>query len=125
MFRRCTDEQAEERSSAGARPLFRVGSFVFQDSMDGDGRLHHLVVEDDEEGGVYEADQATMYELVARYLAGEYEKEAYDLEHSPAHHALLDLLELAAARARGGEWDFTVSDLDDSAEDPHLDEEEL
>jgi hypothetical protein len=117
MFRRCSDDEFDERSSAGTRPLFRVGSFVFQDTMDGEGGLHHMVIEKDDEAAAYEMDQPTMYEMVARYLAGEYEKEAYELEHSPAHHALLDLLEMAAARARSGECEFTIADLDGSSED--------
>jgi hypothetical protein len=58
-----------------------------------------------------------MYELVARYLAGEYEKDAYELEYSPGHHALLDLLEMAVARVRSGDSSFTVADLDGGAED--------
>jgi hypothetical protein len=117
MFRLCSDEEFDEQSSAGTRPLFRVGSFVFQDTMDGDGHLHHMVIEQDEDAAAYALDGATMYELVARYLAGEYEKEAYELDHSPAHHALLDLLEQAAARARSGDSDFSVADLDGSGEE--------
>ena len=117
MFRLCSDDQFEERSSAGTRPLFEIGPFSFQDALDETGALHHLIVESAEEGRTaYEADQATMYELVARYLAGEYEKEAYELEQSPAHHELLDLLELAGARARTGDHDFTLSELEGEAE---------
>jgi hypothetical protein len=124
MFRLISDEDYERDASAGTRPLFAVGHFVFQDGMDGDGRLHHLVVEHGEEEDLFfEADQAVMYELVARYLAGEYEKAAYDLAFSPGHHALLDLLELATARARAGETDFDLAELDGAAEEI-LDDEE-
>ena len=123
MFRLINEEVYEQASSAGTRPLFTVGHFVFEDAMDGEGRLHHVVVEHGEdEDFVYEADQPVMYELVARYLAGEYEKDAYELDHSPGHHALLDLLELATARARSGETDFDLAELDGAAEEL-LDEE--
>lgn len=123
MFRPLTDDDYEALAEAGTRPLCTVGSFVFQDVMDDSGVLRHVVVEAGEEGGSYQADQATMYELLARYLAGEYEKAVYDLEQSPAHHALLDLLELAAARARGGDTEFSLSELDGAAEEL-LDDEE-
>jgi hypothetical protein len=122
MFRRCSEEEQEERSSAGTRPLFTVGSFVFLDGLDAEGHLHHLVMERDEDAAAYELDQATMYELVARYLAGEYEKEAYELEQSPGHHALLDLLEVATARARAGLPDLSLAELDGEAGE--LDEED-
>jgi len=53
-----------------------------------------------------------MYEFMARYLAGEYEKSEYELERSPAQEALLDTLEIAAARARSGETEREFDDLD-------------
>lgn len=127
MFRPITDDAYDTLSSAGARPLCTVGAFVFEDTMDEAGALHHVILEqgDSDEGPTaYEADQPTMYELLARYLAGEYEKTAYELEQSPAHHALLDLLELAAARARSGDTDFTLSELDGATEDLLEDEQE-
>jgi hypothetical protein len=127
MFRKTSDEEFERSASAGTRPLFTVGSFVFQDTMDAEGTLHHFIVEhgEDEEDPVpYETDRSTMYELVARYLAGEYEKEAYELEQSPGHHALLDLLELAAARSRSGDTNFSLTELDGIAEEL-IDEDEL
>jgi len=124
MFRKTAEEAYEELASAGTRPLFAVGHFGFEDTMDGGGRFHHFVVEHGEDEDLYyEADQAVMYELVARYLAGEYEKKAYELDYSPGHHALLDLLELAAARARAGETDFDLAELDGVAEEV-LDEDE-
>lgn len=124
MFRKTSEDAYEALSSAGTRPLFSVGHFVFEDTMDGDGRFHHFIIEHaEDEEFLYEADQPVMYELVARYLAGEYEKNAYELEYSPGHHALLDLLELAAARARAGETDFDLSELDGGA-DEILDEDE-
>ena len=45
MFRVTSDEAFEESSRAGTRPLFTVGSFVFQDTMDVEGTLHHFIVE--------------------------------------------------------------------------------
>ena len=123
MFRPLTDDAYEAISSAGTRPLCTVGPFVFQDALDEAGALHHVVLEHGEEDAAYKADQATMYELLARYLAGEYEKEAYELDQSPAHHTLLDLLELAGARARSGDTEFSLSELDGAAEEL-LDDEE-
>lgn len=49
---------------------------------------------------------------MARFLAGEYEKREYRMERSPAQDALLDTLEIAAARARAGEETFVFDDLD-------------
>jgi hypothetical protein len=78
--------------------------------------MHHFVVESpgaraEADAPVYEIDRETMYELMARYLAGEYEKVEYDMERSPAHEALLDTLEIATARARSGESEFSFDDL--------------
>lgn len=92
-------------------------------------QLHHFVVEssDEEEGSrVFEVDSQTMYELMARFLAGEYEKREYRLERSPAHAALLNLLELATARARSGDSGFALVPGEDEAdveEDDATDEE--
>jgi hypothetical protein len=71
---------------------------------------------------VYETDRETMYELMARYLAGEYEKAEYEMERSPAHEALLDTLEIAAARARAGETEFSFDDLGVAEDWDELDE---
>ncbi|MBV9773752.1 MAG: hypothetical protein JO040_07375, partial [Gemmatimonadetes bacterium] len=80
---------------------------------------------EEDEPRVYETDPATMYEFMARYLAGEYEKEEYEMERSPAQEALLDALELATARARSGDTDFAFDDLDegDYDDEPFEDEE--
>lgn len=118
MFRQRTEDQHIASSEGGVRHLFVLDHFEFHDTLDDEGAVHHFVLEfaDDEEEGepaAYETDRATMYELMARYLAGEYEKEEYDLDISPAHEALLDLLEMAAARARSGEFDFSLEDLEE------------
>lgn len=118
MFRTSSDEQYEEESEGGVRNLFRLGPFEFHDTLDDEGSFHHFVLEApaDEEAGTqrYEIDTESMYELMARFLAGEYEKAEYGLERSPGHDALLDLLELATARARAGGGDFSLEDLEHS-----------
>ena len=124
MFRLSSESEHETRSQGGTRYLFALGHYECHDTMDGEGELHHFVVDtggDGAESPVYETDRATMYELMARYLAGEYEKREYRLERSPAQDALLDTLEIAAARARGGETTFVFDDLDAAVE---WDEEE-
>lgn len=126
MFRERSGDEYERGSEGGRRHLFALAGFTFQDTLDGEGRMRHFVLEaerDGEEGArSYEADRPTMYELMARYLAGEYEKAEYGMERSPAHEALLDLLEIATARARSGDGDFTLdalegAGLDDGEED--------
>lgn len=115
MFRAISEEEWEAKSEGGTRHLFKLGHFEFRDSLSADGDLLHFVSDfgDTEEGSVtFEVDQFTMYEFMARYLAGEYEKREYDLERSPAQDALLDTLEIAAARARSGDTDFEFEDLD-------------
>jgi len=115
MFRKSPDGDFEDLSEGGIRPLFRLGPFEFQDTLDEGGKFHHFVregTEDDDERPTYEVDSDTMRELMARYLAGEYEKEEYELERSPGHDALLDLLEMATARARAGETELSFEDLD-------------
>lgn len=129
MFRHSTEEQYEQASEAGTRHLFALGHFEFRDALDGEGELHHFVLDSSEsEGssGVFETDQLAMYEFMARFLAGEYEKREYRLERSPAQDALLDTLEIAAARARGGETTFVFDDLEAGEwdEDELEDEEE-
>lgn len=123
MFRHSSQDEYDEKSEGGARHLFEIGDFEFLDALGSDGALHHFVIESSETGGdvlLYEADPRTMYEFMARFLAGEYEKKEYDLERSPAHAALLDVLELATARARSGDSDFVLTpgeDEDDAVED--------
>lgn len=113
MFRQRGDREYEESSAAGVRELFSLGPFVFEDTMDGEGGLHHFVLSTGaEDPACYEADRETMYELMARYLAGEHEKRAYSLGRSPGHESLLDLLEMATARARGGETELSFEDLE-------------
>ncbi|HYW09670.1 MAG TPA: hypothetical protein VE913_22090 [Longimicrobium sp.] len=127
MFRQTADEEYEAKSAGGTRYLFRVGHFEFLDTIDAQAEFHRFVLELNEAGSdptAYEADPATMYELMARYLAGEYEKEEYNLDISPAHDALLDALELLAARSRSGETDITLGAFDEEDfEDDDLDEE--
>ncbi len=114
MFRKCSEEEFERASEAGTRHLFALGHFEFRDALDGEGELHHFVLDSSEKDarGIFEADQLAMYEFMARFLAGEYEKRQYHLERSPAQDALLDTLEMAAARARSGESTFVFDDLD-------------
>ena len=116
MFRKSSDEEYETESTGGVRHLFRLGNYEFHDTLDDDGRFHHFVLEqargDDDEAAPYEVDTETMYEFMARYLAGEYEKAEYRMERSPGHDALLDVLELATARARSGETEFSLDDLE-------------
>jgi hypothetical protein len=125
MFRLSSEDEHEERSQGGTRQLFSLAHFRFHDAMDGEGTLHHFVAEtgaSGEGGPVYETDRETMYELMARYLAGEYEKAEYEMERSPAHEALLDTLEIAAARARAGESEFSFDDLGVAEDWDELDE---
>lgn len=115
MFRKSSEGEYEQGSEAGTRHLFSLGHFEFRDAMDGGGELHHFVLDSsdsDEGAGIFETDQMAMYEFMARFLAGEYEKREYRLERSPAQDALLDTLEIAAARARAGETTFVFDDLD-------------
>jgi hypothetical protein len=116
MFRLSSETEYEGRSEGGIRHLFALDSFAFYDALDEDDQVRQFVLERSEEGGdpgIYETDKATMYEFMARYLAGEYEKREYRLEHSPTHAALLDALEIALARARSGETEFSFEDLDE------------
>lgn len=130
MFRKSPDGDYQDLSEGGVRHLFRLGPFEFHDTLDADGTFHHFVLEgapgedDAEERPAYEVDQETMYELMARFLAGEYEKAEYRMERSPGHDALLDLLEMATARARAGETEFSFDDLE-RGETEVLDEDEL
>ncbi|HEX2187927.1 MAG TPA: hypothetical protein VHG51_03465 [Longimicrobiaceae bacterium] len=111
MFRERSGDEHERGSEGGKRHLFALAGFELHDALDAEGRMRHFVLEP-EGDRVYEADRATMYELMARFLAGEYEKVEYGLERSPAHEALLDLLEIATARARSGDGDFTLDELE-------------
>ncbi len=126
MFRKSSEDEHEQSSQGGTRYLFALGHFQCHDAMDGEGGLHHFVVETGgaaEEAPVYETDRVTMYELMARYLAGEYEKREYEMERSPAHEALLDTLEIAAARARAGESEFSFDDLGVAEDWDEIDED--
>jgi hypothetical protein len=114
MFRLRDVEAYETGSEAGVRHLFRVGSYEFQDTLDEDETFHRFILDSsNEEAGlaVYEVDTETMYEFMARYLAGVYEKAEYGMEQSPGHAALLDLLEIATARARAGETEFNLDEI--------------
>jgi hypothetical protein len=115
MFRERSPDQYEEQSSAGVRYLFRLGNFSFEDTIDEDGEFHHFIEEaamNGEPASRYEVDRETMYEFAARYLAGLYELEKYRLRESPGHVELLDVLEIATARARSGESDFSWDEFD-------------
>ncbi|HET6765425.1 MAG TPA: hypothetical protein VFH27_17185, partial [Longimicrobiaceae bacterium] len=123
MFKQSGEGEYEANSESGVRHLFRLAHYAFQDTLDGEGVFHHHVIETaDDDTVAYEAGRELMYEFMARYLAGVYEKEEYDLDRSPGHEALLDVLELATARARAGETDFSVDELD-RAEVEVLDED--
>jgi hypothetical protein len=123
MFRQSSDAEFQGRAEGGTRHLFRIDSFEFFDVIDDEGVLHHFVLEhiEDDETAAYEVDRHTMYEFMARYMAGEFEKRQYNLSISPTHQALLDALEMALAGARSGETDFTFDDLDDTDFDLDLD----
>lgn len=129
MFRRSSGDEYASSSQGGRRYLFGIARYEFHDTLDEQGRMHQFVVEGDEEDepAVYETDPPTMYEFMARYLAGEYEKEEYEMERSPAQEALLDALELATARARSGDTGFVFDDLDegDYDDEPFEDGEEI
>ncbi len=125
MFRLSSDDEYQEGSEGGTRHLFALGHFEFHDTLDGEGRLRHFVLETGDDAGIFEAGREVMYEFMARYLAGLYEKEEYDMERSPAHEALLDNLELAAARARAGETEFFLDDLEAGDLDEEFEVEEL
>lgn len=114
MFRHRTDEEYAAGSEGGVRNLFSLGPYEFHDTIGGDDALHHFILESAEDGEpfVYEIDQPTMYEFMARFLAGEYEMREYQLERSPGHESLLDVLEMATARARGGEFGFSWDEFD-------------
>lgn len=127
MFRLTNLDDYETLSSGGTRQLFVLDHFQFRDTLDDEGRLHPWLVESssDADDLFYELDYASMYEVMARYLAGVYEIVEYDLEQSPAHGALLDLLEFAAARARGGDAPFTLAELEnEEGEDEEEEREE-
>jgi hypothetical protein len=108
-------DEYEADAQAGTRHLFRLGQYEFHDTMDAEDGFHHYILDGPENGSetsAYEVDRETMYEFMARFLAGVYEMEEYDLEQSPSHNALLDVLEIATARARGGETEFDWEDFD-------------
>jgi hypothetical protein len=123
MFKQSGEGEYEANAESGVRHLFRLAHYEFQDTLDGEGVFHHHVIETaDDDTVAYEAGRELMYEFMARYLAGVYEKEEYEMDRSPGHEALLDVLELATARARAGETDFSVDELD-RAEVEVLDED--
>ncbi|HEX2203929.1 MAG TPA: hypothetical protein VHG91_11550 [Longimicrobium sp.] len=128
MFRKSPDDDYEALSEGGVRYLFRLGPYEFHDTLDDEGRFHHFVLEGEREGAegqAYEVDTEFMYELMARFLAGEYEKAEYRLERSPGHETLLDLLEIATARARAGDHAFSLEDLEHEETEVFDDDEEL
>jgi hypothetical protein len=126
MFRERTAEEYEQLAAAGVRHLFSLGDYTFHDTIDDDGIHHHFVSDSNGEGTEehhYEMDTPVTYEFMARFLAGEHEMREYDLERSPAHEELLDILEILTARARAGEHDFSWDEFD-PAETEVLDEGE-
>lgn len=117
MFRLSSEDEYGTRSEGGRRYLFGLHRFEFHDTLDEEGAMHQFVVEEGEDGAdpaVYATDPPTMYEFMARYLAGEYEKVEYEMERSPAHDALLDILELATAQARNGDTGFSFEELEEA-----------
>lgn len=113
MFRLSTEAEHEELSEGGTRYLFRLDHFEFRDTLDGHGYLRFFVVEQGEPApSYYETDQEAMYEFMARYLAGLFEKTHYEMERSPTHAALMDVMELATARARSGDPGFSFEEAD-------------
>lgn len=114
MFRLRSEENYQEGSEGGVRNLFSLGPYEFHDTMGREGELHHYIVEPaaDEGPGIYEVDRQTMYEFMARFLAGHYELKEYHLEHSRGHDELLDVLEMVTARARAGESGFSWEEFD-------------
>lgn len=114
MFKQRSEQEYETGSNGGVRHLFSIGPYEFHDTMNEEGSLHHFILDpgEDDGPGIYEVDQPTMYEFMARFLAGHYEIEKYHLEHSPGHDALLDVLEMASARARAGESGFSWDEFD-------------
>lgn len=114
MFRLRSEDEYAAGSDSGVRNLFSLGPYEFHDTLDADGVMHHFILEpgDEDGSGVYEVDHPTMYEFLARYVAGLYEMEEYELEHSVGHDELLDVLEMATARARAGESGFTWEEFD-------------
>lgn len=112
MFSHVSEEAYDSGSEGGTRYLFGMNHYEFHDTLDEDGLPRHFVLEYDEhDTRFYEVDRGSMYECMARYLAGEYEKREYEMDESPTHAALLDLLELATAKARMGDSDFTLDDI--------------
>lgn len=113
MFRQRSAEEYEVGSEGGIRHLFAIGPYEFQDTIGGEDDTHHFVLEAaGDDPGIYEVDRPTMYEFMARFLAGVYEMEEYDLDRSPGHDALLDMLEMVTARARAGESAFSWDEFD-------------
>lgn len=135
MLRSRDEDQFRASHDGGVRHLFELGPYTFQDTMDADEAMHHFIAERSEGGeeSYYEVDPDTMYEFMARYLAGAYEVERYRLERSPGHDSLLDVLEIATARARAGESEFSWEEFDraetelmedDLPDDDGMDEQE-
>ncbi len=81
MFRSSTHEEYRTGSEGGVRHLFRLGPYEFGDTLDEGGDFHHFIreaaAEAEAEVALYEVDAETMYECMARFLAGEYEKAEY------------------------------------------------
>jgi len=117
MLRQRSEGEYEVGSEGGVRHLFKLGQYEFQDTLDADEGMHHFI-----RGGAaqvadalaYEVDRDTMYEFMARFLAGRFELEEYGMEQSPSHLALLDMLEIATARARAGVSDFSWEEFDEA-----------
>jgi hypothetical protein len=116
MFQQSSDDEFERSATGGTRHLFALDSFRFLDVLDDDGVIHHFVLELTDPGAppaVYRTDRATMYEMMARFLSGEHEKQESGSADSLTHAALLDVLEIARTWARSGKTDFDFVDLDD------------
>jgi hypothetical protein len=124
MFRERSAGQYDDAAEAGVRHLFSLGEYVFQDTQDAEGVLRHFVSSTSDDSGntsFFEMDTPVVYEFMARFLAGEYELREFEMEHSPAHDELLDILEILTARARAGEAEFSWDEFD-PAETEVLDE---
>jgi hypothetical protein len=115
MMKSRSHEEYQADTETGMRHLFRLGQYAFEDTLDAEDHFHHYILDGPASGAdtsAYEVDRDSMYEFMARFLAGVYELEEYDLEQSPSHNALLDVLEIATARARAGETEFSWEDFD-------------
>ena len=90
MFQMISADESDKKSEGGTRPFFTLGHFEFRDALDGEGGLHHFVLESSEtaeEPAVYETNRATMYEFMDVTSPASTKRTSMSLSaHRPRRH---------------------------------------